>query len=395
MKPWHKYRLGDIVEIKGGKRLPKGHDYATQVTAYPYLRVVDFKNKSIDMAHLKYLEENTAEAISRYTIHKEDVYISIAGTVGLVGTIPECLDGAHLTENAAKLVIKDPDLIDKEYLVTYLSSDEGKRQIEKQTITTSQPKLSLFRMEELVIPIPDKTSQRKIVEVLKKAQALIDKRCEQVDTCHTLIQSKFIELFGSPITNPMGWEVKALNEICDVRDGTHDSPTYVPAGYPLVTSKNIVDGALDLSHVNYITKEDYDKINQRSKVDLGDIIMPMIGTIGNPLIIIEEPHFAIKNVALIKFNKTDIDNIYVHAVLSSELMEQVKAEKSRGGTQKFLSLGDIRKLNIPIPPLALQNEFAKFVKQVHELQVVMIHSLQALKDNHHALMQKAFKGELY
>ena len=76
-----------------------------------------------------------------------------------------------------------------------------------------------------------------------------------------------------------------LNEICDVRDGTHDSPKYVQEGFPLVTSKNIIDGKLDLSTVNYLTQKDYDKINERSKVDRGDIIMPMIGTIGNPLLI--------------------------------------------------------------------------------------------------------------
>ena len=80
----------------------------------------------------------------------------------------------------------------------------------------------------------------------------------------------------------------ALNDICDVRDGTHDSPNYVQEGFPLVTSKNIVDGKLDLSSVSYLTQEDYDKINQRSKVDEGDIIMPMIGTIGNPLLIEEK-----------------------------------------------------------------------------------------------------------
>ena len=97
-----------------------------------------------------------------------------------------------------------------------------------------------------------------------------------------------------------------LGDICDVRDGTHDSPSYVDTGYPLVTSKNIVDGKLDLSVVNYITRDDYNKINERSKVDDGDIIMTMIGTIGNPYLVNGFTDFAIKNVALIKFNDKKI-----------------------------------------------------------------------------------------
>lgn len=93
-----------------------------------------------------------------------------------------------------------------------------------------------------------------------------------------------------------------MGQICDVRDGTHDSPKFVQDGFPLVTSKNIKNGTIILDDVNFISKEDYDKINQRSKVDKGDILMPMIGTIGNPAIVDVEPTFAIKNVALIKFS---------------------------------------------------------------------------------------------
>ena len=143
-------------------------------------------------------------------------------------------------------------------------------------------------------------------------------------------------------------EYIALNDICDVRDGTHDSPKYVQEGFPLVTSKNVVDGKLDLSTVNYITQEDYDKINERSKVDEGDIIMPMIGTIGNPLLIEDSCEFAIKNVALIKFSNKKICNKYIWYFLKSGAFKKYVDEKNKGGTQKFLSLGDIRGMKVPI-----------------------------------------------
>lgn len=99
---------------------------------------------------------------------------------------------------------------------------------------------------------------------------------------------------------PHDWEVKTLGEICDVRDGTHDSPRYVKSGYPLVTSKNLTNGVIDFANIQYISKVDYDKINERSKADIGDVLYAMIGTIGNPVLITKEPNFAIKNVALFK-----------------------------------------------------------------------------------------------
>ena len=162
-------------------------------------------------------------------------------------------------------------------------------------------------------------------------------------------------------------EYKKLSEVCDVRDGTHDSPKYVTEGYPLVTSKNIVDGKLDLSVINYLSQEDYDKINERSKVDVGDIIMPMIGTIGNPYIVEEFTDFAIKNVALVKFPNDSINNRFVWYFLKSELFNRYVAEKNKGGTQKFLSLGDIRSLNIPIINKNEQDEIVELLDKVSSI----------------------------
>ena len=162
-------------------------------------------------------------------------------------------------------------------------------------------------------------------------------------------------------------EYKKLSEVCDVRDGTHDSPKYVTEGYPLVTSKNIVDGKLDLSVINYLSQEDYDKINERSKVDVGDIIMPMIGTIGNPYIVEDFTDFAIKNVALVKFPYDSINNRYVWYYLKSESFNRYVAEKNKGGTQKFLSLGDIRSLNIPVINKNEQAEIVELLDKVSSI----------------------------
>ena len=170
-----------------------------------------------------------------------------------------------------------------------------------------------------------------------------------------------------------------LGKLCDVRDGTHDSPKYLEESeYKFITSKNIVNNEIDFSEVKYISKQDYDKFNARSKVNYGDILMPMIGTIGNPIIVNipdEEIDFAIKNVALIKFlENSKVTNIYIKNLFDSDYFENAISQNKRGGTQKFIALSDIRKLEIEIPPIELQNKFADFVKQIDKQKFEMLSS---------------------
>lgn len=113
-----------------------------------------------------------------------------------------------------------------------------------------------------------------------------------------------------------------------------------------------------------ISEADFNKINERSKVNMGDIIMPMIGTVGKPVIVNVEPNFAIKNVSLIKFkDDSRVLNTFVRSLLQSDYFDDAVLSKVRGGTQKFISLGDIRKLAVIVPPMELQEQFAAFVEQ--------------------------------
>jgi len=171
-----------------------------------------------------------------------------------------------------------------------------------------------------------------------------------------------------------------LSDVCDVRDGTHDSPKYVEYGYPLVTSKNIKNGQLDLSIVNFITEEDYNKINERSKVDVGDIIMPMIGTIGNPYLVEEICDFAIKNVALIKCDNIKVINKFVWYFLQSNVFERYVDTKNKGGTQKFLSLGDIRAIELPEVSIDKQKHIVEILTRVDGIVAKRKQQLQKLDE---------------
>jgi type I restriction enzyme, S subunit len=160
------------------------------------------------------------------------------------------------------------------------------------------------------------------------------------------------------------WEEVPLNFVCDVRDGTHDSPKYVKKGYPLVTSKNLKDGKLDLTDISLISQTDFDNINKRSKVHTGDIIFGMIGTIGNP-VLLKESNFAIKNVALIKEKYELLNKFLIHFLNSSLFDRQVKVLNA-GNTQKFLSLNQIRNLSVPKPTIQEQEKIAGFLTAIDE-----------------------------
>lgn len=146
--------------------------------------------------------------------------------------------------------------------------------------------------------------------------------------------------------------------IClDVRDGTHDTPRYVSDGVPLITSKNLSNGQIDFSTAKLISKEDSEVINQRSKVDDGDIMYAMIGSIGNPVLYQGNDDFSIKNMALFKQipNGMCMNFVYWFLILTQSDMKQ----QASGAVQSFVSLGYIRNYLIPIPPLAEQHRIAR------------------------------------
>lgn len=159
------------------------------------------------------------------------------------------------------------------------------------------------------------------------------------------------------------WETKKLGEVYDVRDGTHDSPKYVKEGYALITSKNLKNDNLNYDNVNYITEQDYININKRSKVDVGDILFAMIGTIGNPIVIKDEPDFAIKNVALFKVPKNQ-DSYFLKYYLDSGLVIEQMTKDAKGATQKFVGLGYLRNFPIQLPSFSEQQRIVSILDEV-------------------------------
>jgi len=166
-------KLGGHVAIKGGKRLSKGASFADEPTIYPYIRVVDLANGTVKTNDLRFLTLETQRKIAQYIIRGTDVYISIAGTIGLVGTVPAELDGANLTENAARLVIRQPEHLSRDFLTAYLGGQSGQTQIGSLTAKTTQPKLALARIAQIQVSLPGLAEQQQIAGILKACDAKI------------------------------------------------------------------------------------------------------------------------------------------------------------------------------------------------------------------------------
>ena len=166
---------------------------------------------------------------------------------------------------------------------------------------------------------------------------------------------------------PDGWEWKTLGESFIVKDGTHDSPKYIKeGGYPLFTSKNLKDYGIDTDNFKLINEEDYQKINKRSKVDNGDLLFAMIGTIGNPTIVNFEPNFAIKNVALFKPKSVDNTIQFLKYYFNSNTVKNKMLNEAKGATQKFVGLTYLRAFPFPIIPLLEQKRIVSKLDNLFE-----------------------------
>ena len=167
---WSWCRLGNIASIKGGKRIPVGEKLTTENTGHMYIRVADMKEHTVKTDDIHYISESIYQKIKSYTISTEDLYITVAGTIGSVGEIPKVFDNANLTENADKIVFRG---ICKKFLMYCLLSNFVQSQIKKCTTKVGQPKLAIVRIEDLLIPLPPIKEQYRIVHKIEQTASIM------------------------------------------------------------------------------------------------------------------------------------------------------------------------------------------------------------------------------
>lgn len=370
-----KIKLGDCATFINGYAF-KPSDWKKIGT--PIVRIQDLTGS---MQNPNFYDGNLDE---KYMIDNGDILISWSGSLGIY----EWNKGkAYLNQHIFKVEF-DKIEFNKRYFVYLVKSKIN--EMLKNVHGSTMKHITKKNFDKIQIELHSLERQQEIAQKLDIIQKIIDIRKKQIEELEQLIKSQFVEMFQSG-----NYPKEELGKLCDVRDGTHDSPKYLEeSGYKFITSKNIINNKIDFSEVKYISKQDYDKFNTRSKVNYGDILMPMIGTIGKPMIVNipdDEIDFAIKNVALIKFlDNSQVTNIYIKNLLDSDYFENAILQNKRGGTQKFIALSDIRKMQIEIPPIELQNQFADIVKQIDKQKFEIQKNLEEMQKLQESLMNKYF-----
>ena len=258
--------------------------------------------------------------------------------------------------------------------------------------------IDIAGMKTIKIPSPSFEEQEQIGNYFHNLDNLItlhQRKFDELKTAKTYFLQNMFPAKGEKVPRIRfhgftgDWEQRKLNELSDVRDGTHDSPKYINMGHPFITSKNVGSGFINYDNIQYISDEDYEKINKRSKVEIHDILMGMIGTIGNLALIRDEPDFAIKNVALIK-NTGNVDYQFLYQELqTASIISQLSAEMD-GGTQKFISLKKIRELNIIYPEKKEQQKIGFYFSNLDNLITLHQRKLDQLKTLKKFMLQNLF-----
>ena len=411
---WEWVRLIDLCSLisDGTHKTPAYVEYGV-----PFISVKDISSGVMDFSNVKYItREEHEKLISRCKPEMNDVLLCRIGTLGKA--IKICTDKEFsIFVSLGLLKLIEADVAD--YIVQVINSGYCYRWIDDNKVGggTHTNKINLDTLRGMPIPIPPLEEQHRIVAKIEEILPYID----QYDKAYTKLeifnkkfpedmkksilqmamQGKLVEqrpeegtadgLYEQivaekaqlikdgkikkekplpeiaedeiPYEIPSSWRWVRFSEVMDVRDGTHDSPKYIETGIPLVTSKNISGGGLYFSNVKYISREDADKINERSNVDTGDILFAMIGSIGNPVIVNKDREFCVKNVALFKnYDKSKMCIEYVYWFLYRE--QYIMKKVASGGVQSFISLKVFRNYLFPLPPFEEQK---RIVAKIEEL----------------------------
>lgn len=377
-------KLKDICTTTQGTQISKENQYENlNEGLIRYLYIADFKEDN----DIKYVKDVYKEKI----VSEDDLVMANTGSPGAV------FKGKYgvLSNNLFKISF-DRNVLIRDFLYYYLSSDEFQHNLQKRMKGGVQKHLGHKLIGEQPIPVIDLETQKKIVEVLDKAQELIDKRKEQIEVLDALVKSRFIEMFGDPVSNPKGWRETNLGDLFvgDV-DYRGKTPPKSAEGIPLISAANVKMGKVDLSNADYISEEDYKNWLKRGIPNYNDILITTEAPMGRVALYPKGLYQLSRRVIAFEPDKERLNPYFALYTISSESWQKRLYKKVRGSTVPRILKPDILSQQIQTPPIELQNEFEKFVNQVDKLKSQMETSLKELEDNFNSLMQKAFKGELF
>ena len=374
-------KLGDFFTIASGgtpdKRSPSYYENGT----IPWVKTGDLKNQYVP-AGIECITEEGLNNSSAKLFPPNTVLVAMYGA-----TIGACsiLTYEAATNQACAAFLPNENVLPT-YLYYFLSSK--REQFVKDGVGGAQPNISAGYLKNVQFGLIPMQQQIDIVEKLDKVEKLIALRKEQLAKLDQLVKSRFVELFGDTPDE----EKKTMADICKIiTDGTHQPPKFTSTGIPFLFVSNIVTNEIHYDAEKFISEETYAELIKRTPIAIGDILLSTVGSYGHPAVVKSDKPFCFqRHIAYLKPNADMVNSEYLRgAILSADVQRQID-ERVKGIAQKTLNLSEIRKLQLPLPSMEQQEQFAAFVEQTDKSKLAIQYSLNKLELLKKSLMQKYF-----
>lgn len=288
------------------------------------------------------------------------------------------------------------------FLTYQLRSPSGRSQLLARSNTSTITNISQNGLKKVNVWLPPLETQKRIVELLDRAQTLIDKRKEQIALMDQLIQSLFYDMFGDPVLNPMGWEVKIFKDFLNnIDSGWSPKCLAYPANenkWGVLKLSAVTGGRYNSSQNKQLPDDVFPK--EKNEVKKGDLLFTRKNTkelVGSCAYVFDTPSkLQIPDIIFRLNTKNDVEKLYIWGLFNDQRFRSQITALASGSAASMINISKakLNKLVIIVPPLELQNIFADRVKNIEFQKNAMTTSLHELENNFNSLMQRAFKGEL-
>ena len=404
MSEWKKVKLGEISQtIQTGPFGSQLHQSDYSVIGIPVVMPKDIIAGNIEEASIARVEQHHIDRLSRHMISYGDILYARRGDVGKCAFTKQNQEGWLCGTGCLRVTI-NPDMANPKFVFFQLQKQETIGWITNHAIGSTMLNLNTTILSNAPVEIPSLRIQNRIVEILSRYDSLIENYQKQIKLLEEAAQRLYKEWFvdlrfpGHENTKivdglPEGWEKKKLCEFTGITDGTHDSPKQVEIGLPLVTGRCIVDGSIDFSQAYNISEEDVIKINKRSAVEDGDILLSNIGTIGKVCRISKSGNYAVKNMIIFKPHDA-IHSCFLHRFLTDNNTQMDFLQQAAGTSQKFVSLSFIRNTLILRPSDTILNLFYNHSEKYFNYVQTLQSQLRLLTEARDRLLPKLMSGEI-
>jgi type I restriction enzyme, S subunit len=405
---WEVKPLDTISFVTSGKRLPLGKSLTDNETSHPYIRVTDMRIGTVDLSDIKFVPEDVFPAIKRYRIYKEDIFISVAGTLGIVGKIPEELDGANLTENADRIT---NITCSQDYLLHILMSPLIQNTIESLQTVGAQPKLALTRIRKFDIPIPPTLAEQEaIAEALSDADALIESLETLLAKKRQVKQGAMSELLTGKrrVVESGKWEVKSFGELFNISGGlsasrdqlSADGYCYLHYGDIHMSNKTFIDVKAEFQDIPKLNTP-LNKVSPTSLLNDGDIVFVDAseddeGASKHVVVINPEgiPYISGLHTIVAKSKTDELNNLYKQYCFQTRAIKKQFLFYSVGTKVTGISKTNIAKITLPVPPIPEQTAIAEILSDMDAEIRAMEEKLSKARGVKAGMMSALLRGRI-